>query len=245
MNQIKLAGFSILIGLGTLLSSCEQLGLLDPELPLSEEEVVNGLRQALYHGTDTAITKLNKENGFFGDELVKILLPAEAQPVYDILNLLPTSLVDNTILAINRAAEDAATEAAPIFVNAITDITISDGFDILYGTDTAATIYLKGKTYQQLFDAFKPKIENSLNKDLVLGLSAESLYSSLINAYNKASLGGFLFNEIKTNSLSEHTTNRALRGLFRKVGDEEKLIRENPAHRVTDILERVFSELDK
>lgn len=184
-------------------------------------------------GTDTAVTRLNVADGFYKDEAVKIFLPEEAQVVYDYLSYLPTDLVEQNILAINRAAEDAAKEATPIFVNAITDLTIQDGFDILHGDDTAATTYLKGKTYQQLYDAFKPKIDISLNKELVLGISAEDMYSKLINTYNLASLNGFLFDEITSNSLSEHTTNRALRGLFMKVADEETLIREDPAHRVT------------
>lgn len=228
-----------------LVSSCEELGLGDlGEVALSEETVIEGLKQALKVGTDTAVTNLNVQDGFYKDEAVKIFLPEEAQVVYDYINLLPTNIVENNILAINRAAEDAAKEATPIFINAITDLTIQDGFDILHGTDTAATSYLKGKTYQELFDTFKPKIETSLSKDLVLGVSAEDLYSNLINAYNTASLGGFLFDEIKTNSLSEHTTERALIGLFKKVADEETLIREDPAHRVTEILEQVFAEQD-
>ncbi len=169
-------------------------------------------------------------------------MPEEAQPIYAKLNSIPLigELLDETILTINRAAEDAAVEAKPIFIDAISEITIDDGLAILNGTDTAATFYLKGKTYDKLFEAFKPKIENSLSKEIVLGISAEGSYSKLINTYNSASLNGFLFDKIESNSLSEHTTNRALKGIFKKVGDEEKLIREDPAHRVTDLLEEVF-----
>jgi hypothetical protein len=164
--------------------------------------------------------------------------------MYDVLNLLPTNLVEDNILAINRAAEDAAREATPIFVDAITNLTIDDGWEILNGEDSAAINYLRRNTRQQLFDAFQPKIDVSLSKDLVLGLSANDLYSNLISVYNKASLNGFLFDEIQTNSLSEHTTDRALRGLFMKVRDEEKLIRTDASHRVTDLLEKVFAEQD-
>lgn len=235
-------GAVTLIMLSTV--SCDELGIFGSAESLTDSEVIAGLRAALEHGTDTAVSRLSITDGFFGDAAIKILLPEEAQPVYDVINKLPTNLVDNTILAINRAAEDAAVEAKPIFVNAITSMTIADGKEILYGNDTAATHYLRQSTYQELFAAFQPKIETSLSKDLVLGLSAESLYSSLINAYNLGSLGGLLYDQIQTNSLSEHTTNRALRGLFVKVGDEEKLIREDPAHRVTEILEKVFAEQD-
>lgn len=225
-------------------SGCEDILSILGSGALTDEEIVQGLKDALIHGSDTATTRLHKEDGYFGDQFVKILLPEEAQPVYNVISLLPTNIVDNTILAINRAAEDAATEAYPIFVGAITEMTIADGTDILFGEDTAATHYLRNKTYQDLFDAFKPRIENSLSKDLVLGISAEEMYSSLVSAYNTASLGGILFEQIKTNSLSEHTTNKALRGLFMKVGNEEKLIREDPAHRVTELMDKVFSELD-
>lgn len=224
--------------------SCDELGIFDSPAGLSDEEVIAGLRSALEHGTDTAVSRLSLTDGYFGDELIKILLPEEAQPVYDVIDKLPTNLVDNTILAINRAAEDAAVEAKPIFVDAITSLTIADGKEILFGTDTAATHYLRENTENALYDAFKPKIETSLSKDLVLGISAENSYSTLINAYNLGSLGGLLYEQIKTNSLSEHVTRRALKGLFVKVGDEEKLIREDPAHRVTEILEKVFAEQD-
>lgn len=224
--------------------SCEELDFLKGADELTETEIVQGLKQALTVGTDTAVSHLNKTDGYFGDAIVKILLPEEAQPVYDVINKLPGSLVDNAILAINRAAEDAAKEATPIFVEAILSMTIDDGLTILNGTDTAATTYLRINTEQKLYDAFKPKIEASLSKDLVLGYSAEELYSDLINVYNKASLGGSLYDEITTNSLSEHTTRRALRGLFIKVGDEEKLIRTDVSHRVTDLLEKVFAEQD-
>lgn len=244
MNNMRKIGLIAMIALFSL-SACEDLGSILGTDKLTDEEIVAGLKEALAHGTDTAVSRLNISDGYFGDELVKILLPEEAQPVYDVLNLLPNSIVDNTVLAINRAAEDAAVEAKPIFVEAIQSMTIEDGTDILFGSDTAATQYLRNKTYQSLFDAFKPKVQTSLSKDLVLGVSAEELYSSLISAYNTASLNGFLFDKINTNSLSDHTTNYALRGLFLKVGNEEKLIREDPSHRVTEVLEDVFSELDK
>lgn len=232
------------IAIGFTLTSCDDLPFLDGADELTEAEIIAGLRQALVVGTDTAVARLNKTDGYYADEAVKILLPAEAQPVYDILDRLPSSIVEDNILAINRAAEDAAKEAAPIFVDAIADLTIADGLGILQGEDTAATSYLRANTRQKLFDAFQPKIDVSLSKDLVLGLSANELYSNMISLYNRASLNGFLFDEITTNSLSVHTTNRALQGLFMKVGDEERLIRTDVSHRVTDLLEKVFAEQD-
>ena len=240
MKLLKFFGIMLLATFITLMS-CED------EIPgLTEEDIAAGLKEALRVGTDTAVAKLNKPDGFFKDELVKILLPAEAQPVYNVLSSVPLldDLLDQTILAINRSAEDAVTEAAPIFVDAITAMTISDAIGILNGSDTAATSYLKVNTIQKLNDAFKPKISTSLNKEIILGVSAESSYEKLINTYNSASLGGLLFNQIEENSLTEHTTNRALKGMFMKVGDEETKIRTDVAHRVTSVLQEVFGELD-
>lgn len=211
---------------------------------LTEAEVIAGLKDALKVGTDTSVTILHKVDGYYKDEIVKILLPAEAQVVYDNISKVPggSDLLERTILAMNRAAEDAATEAKPIFVDAITSITIQDGFNILKGSDTAATSYLKGKTFNPLKEAFSPKIGASLSKPLVLGVSAESAYSNLISAYNTASLNGLLFDKVTTNTLSDHVTTMALNGLFVKVADEEKSIRKDPLARVTDILKKVFGK---
>lgn len=209
---------------------------------LTNDEVIAGLKQALNVGTDTSVTILNKADGYFKDAAVKILLPPEAQVMYSNLSKVPgiSSLMDQTILAMNRAAEDAASEAKPIFVNAITGMTIADGFTILNGTDSAATTYLKGKTYDSLYQKFQPKIDISLNKPLVAGVSAQSAYSNLIDAYNTASLGGLLFDKVTTNSLSSHVTNKGLNGLFLKVSDQEKKIRKDPIAQVTDLLKKVF-----
>jgi hypothetical protein len=127
-------------------------------------------------------------------------------------------------------------------LSAITDINIEDGFAILNGENDAATVYLKSNTMSQLTAAFEPKISTSLHKTLVGSVSAESAYSDLIKAYNAASLNGVLFPKVTTNSLSEHTTNKALVGLFVKVSLEEENIRTKASHRVNDILQKVFGE---
>lgn len=144
------------------------------------------------------------------------------------------------MLSVNRAAEDAAVEAKPIFMQAIKEMTIQDGMGILRGSDTAAAHYLREKTFQKLYNAFKPKIQNSLSKKHVGNLSAEGTYAKAIDTYNTASLKGVLWKQIQNNSLAEHTTRTALKGLFTKVAQEEKEIRLDPVHRVTDILKRVF-----
>ncbi len=225
--------------------SCENLDL-DPAA-LTNEEVIQGLKSALIVGTDTSVGILHTTDGYFADEAVKIFLPPEAQVIYDNLSLIPGGdlLIANTIKSMNRAAEDAAAEATPIFIDAITDITIADGFDILYGSDSAATLYLENKTYNNLEAAFEPKVMNSLSKPLILGQSTESIYGDLLSTYNTVADNSFgLIDSITENSLSTHVTRRALDGLFLKVQIEEMKIRENPLHRVNDILKKVFGELD-
>jgi len=209
---------------------------------LTNEEVIEGLKSALSVGTDTSVSILNKLDGYYKDDMVKILLPDDAKAIYDNINKVPLGpiLLEETVKSLNRAAEDAATEAKPIFIDAITGISISDGLSILNGADTAATFYLKDKTFTPLFNAFQPKIDASLSKDLIGGVSANSAYNNLVSAYNTASLNGILFSKISTNSLSSHVTNKALTGLFIKVADEEKAIRTDPLARVNDILKKVF-----
>lgn len=227
------------------MASCDKETLdkvLNNNTQLTNEEVIAALKEALNVGTDTSVSILNKVDGYFKDEAVKILLPEEAKVVYEQLSKIPggNALLDRTILSINRAAEDAASEAKPIFVNAITSMTIADGFTILNGSDTAATSYLHGKTYNPLYGAFQPKIDVSLSKPMVLGYTAQESYQSLIDAYNTASLNGILFDKITTNSLSEHVTQRGLDGLFLKVADQEMKIRKDPIAQVTDLLKKVF-----
>ncbi len=242
MSRIRPIFYTLLILFAT---SCDQESLdqiLNPSL--TESEVIEGLRAALTVGTDTSVTTLNKVNGYFADQAVKILLPPEAQIIQQYVNYLPGGqlVIDEVILKINRAAEQAAVEAKPIFVNAITGITIQDGFNILRGADTAATQYLKLSTYDSLQSRFTPPITQALSTPLVGNLSAQSAYADLISLYNSIPRVPFVFTQppITNNSLSSYTTIRALDGLFLKVAEEEKLIRRDPLHRVTQILKRVF-----
>lgn len=221
---------------------CDEITQVIEETGFTNEEVIEGLRSALTVGTDTSVTLLSKTDGYLQDELVKILLPSEAAVIVSNISKIPSGqlLIDNTIKAINRSAEDAAIEAKPIFISAITDITIEDGFAILNGGNNAATNYLKNGTLTALTNTFKPKISTSLNKKFVGNVSAESSYKSLIDAYNAASLNGVLFPKVTNNSLTDHTTEKALKGLFLKVENEEFNIRTNASHRVNDILKKVF-----
>ncbi len=247
--MFRLRSFSALflaLNFAVLFVACDPEDTDDPNDDLSNSEIVSGLKEALRVGTDTSVVTLNAVDGYYADDAVKILLPPEASVIFDNLSLIPggSALVENTIKSINRAAEDAAVEAKPIFVDAITNMSIADGVAILFGTDTAATSFLKTNTYTGLESTFLPKIETSLKKPLLLGISAESSYQSLINTYNGLPGAGLLFSKITENTLSEYTTRRALDGLFLKVSEEEKKIRLDPLHRVTSILERVFAELD-
>jgi len=241
-----------LFTLALLLSACENIQQLIPldtsSIGLSNDEIIKGLKEALKIGTDTSVTKLHKPNGYLSDQAVKILLPQEAQVITQHLSVLPGGqlLIDEVTKKINRAAEDAAIEAKPIFINAITSITISDGLTILNGNNNAATNYLRQKTYSQLQGAFQPKISVSLNKEIIGGVSAESAYSALISKYNlavtAANLTGKNYPKVTSNSLSEYTTQRALDGLFLKVAEEEADIRQNASARVTAILKKVFGK---
>lgn len=226
-------------------SSCEELTDIVQQPGLTNEEVIKGLKEALEVSTDTSVSILNALNGYYGDQSVKILLPPEAAVIFDNLSKIPggAQLVEQTILSINRAAEDAAIEAQPIFVNAITDMSFDDAFGILKGHDSSATKYLNDHTYTDLVAAFSPKISASLSKPIVGGISAESAYQNLVSQYNVIAIASFgLIPPITQNTLGEYTTTRALDGLFKKVTIEEGKIRNDIGHQVSDLLKRVFGE---
>jgi hypothetical protein len=199
---------------------------------LSNDDIINGLKEALNVGTGNSTQKLSAVDGFFKDAAIKILMPAEAQKVEQKLRSIGLGKqVDNAILSMNRAAEDAAKSAAPIFLNAIKGITIQDGLSILKGGDFAATNYLKGKTLVQLTEAFRPVIENSLQK-----VNATKYWNTVFTTYNT-------FSKEKVNTdLSAYVTDKALTGIFYQVGLEEQKIRKDPVARTTDMLKKVFGK---
>jgi len=198
---------------------------------LTNDEVVSGLKEALEVGTKNGTAKLSAVDGFFKDAVIKILMPPEAQKAEKTLrNVGLGKQVDDAILSMNRAAEDAAKSAAPIFINAIKQMTIQDAFGILRGGDLAATNYLKEKTTTSLTEAFRPVIEGSLKK-----VNATKYWNTVFTTYNK-------FSSEKVNTdLSAYVTEKALGGIFYQVGQEEQKIRKDPAARVTDILKKVFA----
>ena len=244
---MKISNLIFLIFPILFIISCDKteeiVNLLDEAL--TEEEVTEGLKEALTIGTDTAVSIVSVIDGYYGDEIIKIFLPPEADIIVDnmddplLIAIGIDVLIEDVILRINRAAEDAATEAIPIFVDAITSMTITDAFEILNGEDTAATHYLKQNTYNELKEAFQPKINIALDKPLVGGISTNESWNILTTAYNNIAQFIPEWNEVNTD-LDEHATKKALDGLFIKVADEEKDIRNDPLARVTDILRKVF-----
>ena len=241
--KIKKTAF-ILVALSMILfSGCETLkqiveaaGETATEKPLTEAEIVSGLKEALKTGTENAVGILNRTDGYFADPLVKLPFPPEAIKAANTLRDLGAGkLVDDFVLSLNRAAEDAAKEAGPIFVDAVTSMSIADAKQILFGADNAATEYFKAKTSYALGKAFQPKIKTSLDKVL-----ATKFWTDITTRYNRIPL----VTPVNTD-LPEYATDLALKGLFLKLEGEEAKIRKDPAARVKDILKRVFGELDK
>ncbi len=199
---------------------------------LSNNDIVSGLREALRIGTQNASQNLNKRNGFFGNQLIKILLPPEVSQVETALRKYGFNRqCDNLIMTLNRAAEDAAGKAAPIFVNAITQMSITDGLSILRGGNNAATEFLKRSTSSALTQAFRPVIDQSLAKT-----GATKAWRDVFAIYNKLPITA---NKVNTD-LTGYVTEKALNGMFVSVAQEEANIRQNPSARVNDILQKVF-----
>jgi hypothetical protein len=212
---------------------------------LTTDQVAQGLKEALKVGTDAAVKKLNATDGYYLDQIVKINLPPQTQELVNYIQKVPglDKMVSDLVLQINRSAEDAARQAAPVFVNAITSMTIGDAWGILNGADTAATGYLREKTFVQLTGLYQPTVKTSLDKPLVAGVSANQTWDKLSKRWNQfaGSVAGKLLSVKPLNfTLDEYVTKQALRGLFVKVADQEKLIRTDINARTSDLLKKVF-----
>ncbi|MCO6496539.1 MAG: DUF4197 domain-containing protein [Chitinophagaceae bacterium] len=199
---------------------------------LSPETITAGLKEALESGVKHGTEKLSAVDGFFKDAAVKILMPKEAQEVEKKLRSIGMGkLVDKAILSMNRAAEDAAKGAAPIFISAIKQMSIKDAVGILSGGDHAATNYLKETTTASLTESFRPAIEKSLN-----GVNAVSAWNTVFTTYNR-------FSKDKVNpDLVSYVTEKALAGIFYQIGLEEQKIRKDPAAQTTNLLKQVFGK---
>ena len=230
----------LLLLLIPVLTGCAELQDIANQMPnggygITNAEIASGLQQALDQGIDKQVTKLTKEDGFFRNELVRIALPAELQKVDKTLRDIGlSSLADEGLRVLNRAAEDAVKEATPIFVSAVKEITFTDARNILLGNNTAATTYLSQKTEQQLYSKFNPVITNSLDR-----VGATQVWTNIINRYNAVPLTA------KVNpDLSDYVTKQALNGVYKMIAVEEQEIRTNIASRTTQILKRVFALQD-
>ncbi|OYX24978.1 MAG: hypothetical protein B7Z06_08065 [Flavobacteriales bacterium 32-35-8] len=221
-----------------ILSSCAELQQVINQLPqgtIGNDEIASGLRQALDFGIDKQVSKLTQTDGFFKNELVKILLPDELKKVDKTLRDVGLSnLADEGLKVLNRAAEDAVKEATPIFVDAVKGITFADAKNILLGSDNAATQYLTGKTETALYAKFNPVIKNSFSK-----VGADKIWSNLITRYNALPLTADV-----NPDLTDYVTKEALKGVYTMIAVEEKEIRTNFSSRTTDLLKRVFALQD-
>jgi hypothetical protein len=199
----------------------------------SASDITRGLKEALRIGTANAVSSTGRPNGFLGNPLINILLPERFQTIEKGLRLAGyDDRVDAFVTSMNRAAEQAAPKAKSIFIDAITAMTINDAKGLLNGGDTAATDFFKAKTTDKLYRAFRPVVDNSMNKVGVM-----QSYNALLGQAK-----GLPFVKTQSLDVEDYVTDKALDGLFLVVAQEEKKIRTNPTARVTDLLKQVFGQ---
>lgn len=200
---------------------------------LSNTDIVGGLKEALTIGANNSSSKASAVDGFFKNPLIKIPFPPEAKKVETLAKELGmTAQVNKFVMTMNRAAETAAKDAAPIFVNAVKALTINDGLQILNGGDDAATTYLRGKTETDLHTKFLPVVKAAINK-----VQLTKYWNPIVNRYNK------IPGVVKQNpNLDDYVTKKAIDGLFKLIAQEETKIRKDPAAQVTSLLQKVFGK---
>jgi len=200
---------------------------------LNNDTVVKGLKEALSLGTENAVKNVSQTDGFFGNKVIRILMPDNIRKVANVLSKVGYQKeVDEFILSMNRAAEKAAPKAASFFVGAIRDMSFEDARGILNGGDTAATKFFKNKTHDNIYEAFKPIISTSMSE-----VGATRSYKDMMSKYESIP-----FVDKQSLDLDHYVTEKSLDGLFYMVGEEEKKIRMDPAARVTDLLKTVFGK---
>ncbi len=232
-----------LITITLAFASCEVLNDLGIELPetstipagLSQGEIIEGLKSALTVGAGNSSATASKLDGFMKNSKIKLPFPPEAESVREKVAKIPggQAKIDEFVLTLNRAAEDAAIASKPIFIDAVKGMTVSDGLAILQGDEHAATNYLKDKTSASLKQAFMPKIKASIDK-----VALTSKWEPVANIYNKAML--FTGGKAVDPDLNNYVCDKAMAGLFSLIADEEQKIRKDPIARVNDILKKVF-----
>lgn len=222
-----------------LLFGCAELQQIANQYPqlgtLGNADIAAGLKEALNNGISKQVSKLTATDGFFKNEAVKILLPPELQKVDKTLRSLGmSSLADEGLKVLNRAAENAVKEATPIFVSAVKNMTFNDAKTILLGNDNSATTYLQNSTNSALYSKFSPVIQTSLAK-----VGADKVWANIITKYNSVPL----VNKVNPD-LKDYVTQEALKGVFKMVAVEEKEIRNNINARSSDLLKKVFALQD-
>jgi hypothetical protein len=200
---------------------------------LSDAKIGSGLKEALQVGTENAVKLTGKTDGYFLNQVIKILMPEKLKTFEKGLRAVGYGpQVDEFVLSMNRSAEKAAPFAKKIFWDAIGEMTFDDVRKILSGNETAATDYFKGKTTNRLTDIFKPIVSNSMNE---VGVTRQ--YKELVGRYESIP-----FVKKESFDLDQYVVTKALDGLFHMVGEEERKIRKNPAARTTDLLKEVFGK---
>jgi len=198
-----------------------------------QEKIISGLKEALTIGTENAIKNVSQVDGYFGNEMIRILMPKKIQNVADVLSKVGfQKQVDDFIASMNRAAEKAAPQATGFFVDAIKQMSFEDAEGILKGGDTAATDYFKEKTSKNIYDAFKPIISSTMDE-----VGVTHSYKQMMSSYESIPLV-----KKETLDLDHYVTSKAIDGLFYTVGQEEKKIRTDPSARVTELLKSVFGK---
>lgn len=214
------------------LYSCEELEGL-----IGNDDTAAALKEALTFGTDTTVNQAGIMNGFYQNASIKILFPEEADEILSFVDNNPLlgaaldGLTENFVQRMNRAAEQATPLAKSIFKETITNITISDALGILNGGNYAATEFLENNARPALYNAFKPIVEDKISE-----VGADDIWNQVTSGYN--TLSGQSVNT----DINDYVTNKALDGIFKLIGDEEQKIRQDPAHRVTELLQRVFGQ---
>lgn len=232
--------FIVALALSFTFSGCAELQQAVSQLPqqtdvLSNADIAGGLKEALDKGIEKQVIKLTAVDGFYKNQLVKIMLPEELKQVDSALRKVGLgSLADEGLKMMNRAAEDAVKEATPIFVSAVRNMTFTDAKNILLGDDKAATSYLQRTTTSQLYTKFNPVIKSSFNK-----VGADKVWSNIITKYNALPL-----TKDVNPDLTDYVTNKALNGVFTMIAVEEKEIRNNINERTTPLLKKVFALQD-
>lgn len=219
-----------------LFNGCAELQTVVNNLPtsgtLTNADVSNGLKQALELGVSSGVDMLSKQNGYYGNNMVKILFPEQLQKVDNTLRKIGlSSLADEGIKLLNRAAEDAVSQAKPIFVSAIRNLTFTDAMSILTGNKDAATQYLQKQTTSQLVSAFSPQIKASLDK-----VGANDVWTQIMNKYNTIPF----ISPVNTD-LTTYVTEKTIEGLFVQIAQKELDIRQNVSARTTPLLQKVFA----